>query len=162
MGAKPTMACVKFWFNLFLMYKWCQKKLKCPLRYSWIASQQRSLHSLLFSVWSPYGMGGFQTHSMDWTWTIFWLATQPICYSMLTMESIWNTYGMVPSICNPWTGPCGFHGISNEFELQIHVLFRMDSMEAKSVDKPIKWAAKNSVSVRNRTLDLVNVSRVQV
>ena len=63
-------------------------------------------------------MDGFQPHSMDWTWTIFWLATQPICYSMLTMEFIWNTYGMVPSICNPWTGPCGFHGISNEFELQ--------------------------------------------
>ena len=63
-------------------------------------------------------MDGFQPHSMDWTWTIFWLATQPICHSMLTMESIWNTYGMVPSICNPWTGPCGFHGISNEFELQ--------------------------------------------
>ena len=78
------------------------------------------------------------------------------------MESIWNTYGMVPSICNPWTGPCGFHGISNEFELQIHVLFRMDSMEANSVDKPIKWAVKNSVRVRNRTLDLVNTSRVQM
>ena len=71
-------------------------------------------------------------------------------------------YGMVPSICNPWTGPCGFHGISNEFDLQIHVLFCMDSMEANSVDKPIKWAVKNSVSIRNQTLDLVHVSCVQV
>ena len=60
-------------------------------------------------------MDGFQPHSMDWTWTIFRLATQPICYSMLTLEFIWKTYGI---ICNPWTGPCGFHGISNEFELQ--------------------------------------------
>ena len=23
----------------------------------------------------------------------------------------------------PWTGPCGFHGISDKFELQIHVLY---------------------------------------
>ena len=55
-------------------------------------------------------MGGFQPHSMDWTWTIFWLATQPICYSMLTMEFIWNMYGMVP--------PYAIHGL-------VHV----DSME---------------------------------
>ena len=74
----------------------------------------------------PYG---FQPHSMDWTWTIFWLATQPFYFSIPTMESIWNAYGMVPSICSPWTGPYGFHGISSKFILQIHVLFHMDSME---------------------------------
>ena len=103
----------------------------------------RSSHPPLFSVWITYGMGGFQPHSMDWTWTIFWLTIQPIFYSMLTMESIWNAYEMVPSICKPWTGPCGFHGISNEFKLQIHVLFHMDSM-----DKPINWAIKNSGNIR--------------
>ena len=89
----------------------------------------RSLHSPLFSVWIPYGMGGFQPHSMDCIWTIFWLATQPFYFSIPTMESIWNAYGMVPSICSPWTGPYGFHGISSKFILQIHVLFHMDSME---------------------------------
>ena len=85
----------------------------------------------------PYGMGGFQPHSMDSIWTIFWLATQPIFHSIPTMESIWIPYGMHHSI----NILCGFHGISNELTLQIHVLFHMVSMEestSNSMENPLK------------------------
>jgi hypothetical protein len=63
----------------------------------------------------------------------YFLAGNPAIFSFHTnMESIWNVHGIVHSIWIPWTGPCGFHGISNEFvvyKLQIHVLFHKDSME---------------------------------
>jgi len=69
--------------------------------------------------------------------------TLPTMFHMEWVDSNpipWNPYGLFfgwqPShffipypLWIPWTGPYGFHGISNEFELQIHVLFHKDSME---------------------------------
>ena len=73
-----------------------------------LADAKRSLHSPVYSIWIPYGMGGFQPHSMDSIWTIFWLATQPFLHSIPTMESIWNPYGMDHSMDIPCASPCGF------------------------------------------------------
>jgi hypothetical protein len=70
---------------------------------------------------------------IPWNSMDYFLAGNPAIFSFhTTMESIWNVHGMVHSIWIPWTGPCGFHGISNEFviyKLQIPVLFHKDSME---------------------------------
>ena len=81
---------------------------------------QRSLHSPVYSIWIPYGMGGFQPHSMDCIWTIFWLATQPFFHSIPTMESIWNPYGMDHSMDIPCSSPCGFLVDSMEFPMNLH------------------------------------------
>ena len=89
-------------------------------------------------------MGGIQSHSMESICNVFWLVTQPFFHSIPTMESIRNV-----------------HGISNEFILQIYVLFHMDSLEesiSNSTEKPIKWAVKNSANGINWTLDFVDVS----
>ena len=48
--------------------------------------------------------------------------------------------------------PCGLHGISNEFTLQIHVLLHKDSMEQSTVEKHIKCVVKNSANIKNQTL----------
>ena len=66
--------------------------------------------------------------SMDSIWTIFWLGPQPFCQSIPSMDSIWTVHGMVHSMDRSMESPYGFHGISNEFQLQIHVLFHMESM----------------------------------
>ena len=58
---------------------------------------------------------------------------------------LWSPYGMDHSMDIPCPGPCGFHGISNEFTLQIHVLFHMDSMEestSNSVENPLNGLSK--------------------
>jgi hypothetical protein len=67
--------------------------------------------------------------SMDSIWTIFWLGPQPFLESIPTMDSIWTVHGMVHSMDWSMDSPYGFHGISNEFQLQIHVLFHMESMD---------------------------------
>ena len=48
--------------------------------------------------------------------------------------------------------PFRFHGVSNEFTLQIHVLFHKDSMEESTVEKHIKCVVKNSANIKNQTL----------
>ena len=96
---------------------WNQKPKISQDTGKWISGLRRSLHSLVFSIWNPYGMDGVQPYSMDSIWTIFWLATQPLFHSIPTMESIWNLYGMDHSMDIPCASPCGFHGISNEFTL---------------------------------------------
>jgi hypothetical protein len=59
----------------------------------------------LYTPWYVlYGMGGFQPYSMD-----YFLAGNPAMFSFHTQY--------------------GFHGISNEFILQIHIIFHKDSME---------------------------------
>ena len=69
-------------------------------------------HGGLYAPWYiPYG---FQPHSMDSIWTIFWLATQPFFHSIPTMESIWNPYGMDHSMDIPCASLCGFHMDSME------------------------------------------------
>ena len=35
--------------------------------------ERRSLHSPICSVWTPYGMGRIQSHSMESMWNVFWL-----------------------------------------------------------------------------------------
>ena len=75
----------------------------------------------LYTPWCfPYGMDGFQPHSMD-----YFLAGNPAIFSFHT--------------------PYGFHEISNEFTLQIHVLFHMDSMEESTsnyVENPLNVLSK--------------------
>jgi hypothetical protein len=115
----------------------------------------------------PYGMGGFHPHSMEFHGLFFgwqpsnffipyplWNPYECPWNGSFHMESIWNIPGSVKTSHQlrdlhvdvhvrawiPWTGPCGFHGISDEFgiyQLQFHVLFHgtvhgtvhMDSME---------------------------------
>jgi len=59
--------------------------------------------------------------------------------------------------------PYGFHGISNGFQLQIHVLFHKDSMEHSTWNSPsgfhgilcestLKCVVKNNVNIKNQTL----------
>jgi hypothetical protein len=74
----------------------------------------RSLHSPVYSIWIPYGMGGFHPPFHGFHMEYFWLSPQLFFNSISTMESIWNVHGMMHSIWIPWTGPCGFHWIPNE------------------------------------------------
>ena len=93
-------------------------------------------------------MGRFQphsnTHSTDSIWLFF--GWQPSHFFI--PYSLWSPYGMDHSI----DIPCGFHAISNEFTLQIHVLLHKDSMEQSTVEKHIKCVVKSSANIKNHTL----------
>ena len=100
----------------------------------------RSLHSPICSIWNGWNPTPFHGIHME-----CFLAGDPAIFSFHTHY--------------------GIHGISNEFISQIHVLFHMDSMEqwtSNSVEKLIKWAIKNTIIVRNRTLNFADMSCVQV
>ena len=64
----------------------------------------------------------------------------------------------------PCPGPCGFHGISNEFKLQIHVLFHVDSMEestSNSMENPLKGLSKmvSTSRIEQSTPQHINVCK---
>ena len=59
-----------------------------------VANSKRSLHSPLFSVWIPYGMGGFQP--IPWTPCGQFFAWQPSHFFI--PYPLWSPYGMVHSI----------------------------------------------------------------
>ena len=93
------------------------------------------------------------------------LAGNPtILFFMLTTDSTWNAYGIVPSICSPWTGPYGFHGSSSDFILHIHVLFHMDSMEestSNSMENPLNGLSKivPMLEIKHSTLSVCDVHK---
>ena len=93
----------------------------------------RSLHSPGNSIWIPYGLGGFHPPVHGFHMDYF-LAGSPAIFPVHThygfhIECPWNGafHGLVHGQ-SIWI-PYGFHGISNEFQLQIHVLFHMESMD---------------------------------
>ena len=110
--------------------------------------RMRHKYQVIQGLYTPpqvsYGMGGIQSHSMESIWNVFWLVTQPFFYSIPTKESIRKIHGTVHSICILWTGPCGIHGISNIFILQIYVLFHLDFMEASTVARQKSCTTQNN------------------
>jgi len=101
-----------------------------------IARYSRSLNSqgLYTPCYVPYGMGGFQPQSMESIWTVFWLATQPFFHSIPTTEFPMNLNckSMYYFIRIPWNSPYGI-----------------------SWESTIKCIVKNSVYIKNQTLDCV-------
>ena len=124
----------------------------------------RSLHSPVYSIWNGWIPTPFHGLHMD-----YFLAGNPAIFSFHTpygvhMESIWN--GPFHGHSMSWSMwiPCGFHGISNEFTLQIHVLFHMDSMEestSNSVENPLNGLSKIVSTSRIEHSALQHITCVQ-
>ena len=96
-------------------------------------SKRRSLHSLGNSIWIPYGLGGFHPPVHGFHMDYF-LAGSPAIFSFHThygfhMDCTWNGAFHGPVHGESIWIPYGFHGISSEFQLWIHVLFHMESMD---------------------------------
>ena len=82
---------------------------------------------------------------MESIWTSSWTAYGRH-HSIGIPYGFHSGYGKIKWLgCQPKNGPCPVHGMS----------------PLNSMEKPIKWAVKNSVNVRIQTLDLVKMSRVQ-
>jgi hypothetical protein len=68
-----------------------------------VGGGRRSLHSPLFSISIPYGMGGFHPHSMEFHGLFF--GWQPS--HLFIPYPLWKPYGMSMEWCIPY----GFHGL---------------------------------------------------